>query len=279
MTEPAGPREKLAEMLRLEPLGDGRFAARFEDFWGDAMGGDVLARAALAAAASCEGLALRSLHASFLRPVPPKLRLVLRVEPLAGSRDGAAHREVRIEGDGLFCQAVASFAPAARGIGYQDARPAADLPEPEDLPSTLEQARSEGWSQYARGPIEFRRARPRVWPDPTAEPSGPHVAWVRPREPLGDAPPIEMAALVFLADFYSHWPFERRIGRDFAVARFQTLDHALWVHRPERWDDWWLMETSSEVAHAGRGLARRRIFSRDGRLIASSAQEALIATL
>jgi acyl-CoA thioesterase-2 len=100
---------------------------------------------------------------------------------------------------------------------------------------------------------------------------------MRPRAPLGDDPRLQMAALVFLADFYSHWPFERRIGAAFANDRFRPLDHALWVHRPARWDDWWLMETISEVAHAGRGLSRRRIFTRDGSLIASAAQEALVA--
>ncbi len=277
MTDSASPGEALAEILRVEPLRNGEFTARFEDFWGNTVGGDVLARAALAAAATCEGLELHSLHASFLRPVPPGTRLALRVETLAEGCDGA-HRQVRIEGEGLLCQVIARFAPAARGLGYQDARPVADLPRPEDLPSTLEQAQAEGWTEYARGPIEFRRARPSVWPDPSGDTSGPHVAWMRPRSPLGDDPRLQTAALVFLADFYSHWPFERRVGRGFAVARFQTLDHALWVHQPARWDDWWLTETISEVAHAGRGLSRRRIFTREGRLIASTAQEALIAS-
>jgi len=101
---------------------------------------------------------------------------------------------------------------------------------------------------------------------------------MRPRAPLGDDPRLQMAALVFLADFYSHWPFERRLGDKFAVDRFRTLDLALWVHRTVRWDDWWLMETISEVAQAGRGLSRRRIFTREGRLIASIAQEARIAS-
>ena len=277
MTGAASPRETLAEILRLERVRDGEFTVRFEDFWGATLGGDVLARAALAAAASCEGrFELRSLHASFLRPVPPELRLALRVEPLAGDHSGAL-RQVRIEGDGLLCQVLVSFAPVGDGIGYQDAKPAADLPAPEDLPSTLEQARAEGWTDYARGPIEFRRARPRIWPDPTGDTSGPHVEWMRPRAPLGDDPRLQMAALVFLADFYSHWPFERRVGRGFAVDRFQTLDHALWVHQNPRWNDWWLMETISEVAHAGRGLSRRRIFTHDGTLIASIAQEARVA--
>jgi len=276
MTDAASPRESLAEMLRLERLRDGEFAARCEDFWGASLGGDVLARAALAAAATCEGRQLHSLHASFLRPVPPGLRLALRVEPVADDVD-EAHRQVRIEGDGLLCQVMARFAPPGDGLGYQDVKPRADLPAPEDLPSTLEQARAEGWTDYARGPIEFRRVNPRVWPDPTGDTSGGHVEWMRPRAPLGDDPRLQMAALVFLADFYSHWAFERRVGGKFAHDRFRPLDHALWIHRPVHWNDWWLMETISEVAQAGRALSRRRIFTREGLLVATAVQEARVA--
>jgi acyl-CoA thioesterase-2 len=276
MTRATSPSESLAGILRLERVREGEFTARFEDFWGASVGGDVLARAALAAASTCEGLQLHSLQASFLRPVPPGLRLGLRVEALAEGRD-EAHRQVRIQNDDLLCQVVASFAAPGEGLGYQDVTPRADLPAPEDLPSTLEQARAEGWAEYARGPIEFRRAHPRVWPDPTGERSGGHVEWMRPRAPLPGDPQLEMAALVFLAGFYSHWPFERRIGDAFAQDRFRPLDHALWVHRPLRWDDWWLMETISQVAHAGRALSRRRIFTRDGELVASTVESARVA--
>ena len=278
MSDAAGPRESFVEILELERVREGAFIARLEDFWGASLGGDALARAALAAADSCPGLELRSLHARYLRPLPAATPLRLHVERLADAEAGAS-REVRIEGDGLLCHVTAGFAPPGSGTAYQDAAPAAALPDPDRLPSTREQAQAEGWSDYARGPIEFRRAHPRVWPDPTGETSGGHVEWVRPRAPLADDPRLHTAALVFLADFYSHWPFERRIGRHFAYGRFQPIDHALWVHRSVRWNDWWLLESTSEVADAGRALSRRRIFTRDGVLVASAAQSALVATI
>jgi acyl-CoA thioesterase-2 len=184
---------------------------------------------------------------------------------------------IRIESDGLLCQVTAGFAPATPGIAYQDAAPAAGLPAPESLPSTHAQARAEGWSSYANGPLEFRRAHPRVWPDPQGDHAGGHVEWLRPRTALPDDPRLQMAALVFLGDFYSHWPFERRIGPGFAQDRFRPLDFSLAVHRPPRWDDWWLLESTSEIAHGGCALARRRIFTRDGALLASAAQTALVA--
>lgn len=276
MTGAVSPRESLADLLTLERVRESEFETTLEDFWGAAQGGDALARAALAAAESAPGLELRSLHACYLRPLPPAKPLRLRVERLADAKQEAT-RLVRIERDGLLCQVTAAFAPATPGTAYQDASLAAGLPAPESLPSTHEQARAEGWSEYANGPLEFRRAHPRVWPDSQGDTSGGHMEWLRPRAALPDDPRVQTAALVFLGDFYSHWPFERRIGRSFAQDRFQPLDCALAIHRSPRWSDWWLLESTSEVAYGGRALARRRIFTRDGALVASAAQAALVA--
>ena len=55
-----------------------------------------------------------------------------------------------------------------------------------------------------------------------------------------------------------------------------SLDHALWLHDDVRADEWMLYVTDSPWAGGGRGFNRGKIFSRDGRLIASTAQEGLI---
>jgi acyl-CoA thioesterase-2 len=270
------PNESLASMLRVEPMRDGEFAARLEDFWGGSLDADALARAALAAAQSCEAMELHCLHASPLRSAAPGAPLTLRVERLGQER--VARRVVRVLDEEVVCQVVASFIAPDDGVAYQDVRPQQGLPDPEGLPSTLEQARSEGWpEEYARGPIEFRRALPLRWPEAAGVASGVHVEWVRPRAALPHDSRLHMAALVFLSAFYPHWPFARRVGPGFAYDRFRVLDHALWVHRPARWDDWWLLESSTEVAHAGRALSRRSLYARDGTLLASTSQEALVA--
>lgn len=274
MSNESSPRESLASILSVERVRDGEYVARLEGFWGASSGGDALARAVLAAAEGCEGTQLHSLHASFLRPAPPAVPLRLLVERLGDER-GLARRQVRLLDDRLLCQVVASFAAAHDGLGYQDVAPGTDLPAPERLASTVEQARAEGWPvEYARGPIEFRRVG--SWPRAPHE-SYAHVEWVRPRAPLPDDPLAQAAALVFLAGFYAHWEFERRIGDKFAYDRFASLDHALWVHRAPSWDDWWLLEAQSEVAGSGRALSRRRIYTRQGLLVASSVQEAQVA--
>jgi len=55
-----------------------------------------------------------------------------------------------------------------------------------------------------------------------------------------------------------------------------SIDHAMWFHRPFRFDDWLLYDMDGPSAHGARGFARGRWFTRDGVLIASTAQEGLI---
>jgi len=270
----ASPRESLAAILSIERHRDNEFTAQLEDFFGSALDSDALARATLAAAETCAAMELHSLHAQFVRPPPPAVPLTLRVESVEGG-EGRARRHVRILGDGQLCHVVVSFAAASDGPSYQDLALDAHLPPPEQLPSTLEQAQAEGWADYARGPIEFRRVG--SWPRRPGE-SYAHIEWVRPRVPLPDDARLHMAAVVFLSGFYSHWAFERRIGTSFAYDRHVPLDHTLWVHRSLRWNDWWLLKATSEVCHGGRALARREIYTGDGQLVASVVQAALVAS-
>jgi acyl-CoA thioesterase-2 len=162
------------------------------------------------------------------------------------------------------------FAPA-EGLGYQSVAPPRGLPPPEALPSEAELGAREGWAEYAVGPVESRRITP---PEPVKdhEPAT-WLGWLRPRAPLGDDPLLHAAALAFVAEYRSHWSVERRLGAAFPETELTLLDHALWVHRPARFDDWWLVKTDSDVGVAGRCFSRREIFGRDGALIASAAWE------
>ena len=55
-----------------------------------------------------------------------------------------------------------------------------------------------------------------------------------------------------------------------------SLDHALWLHRPFRADDWLLYAQDSPNMTGARGFSRGLIFTRDGTLVASVAQEGLV---
>lgn len=278
MSATTGPSESLASILRTERLRDGEYAVSLEDFWGASMACDGLARAALAAAESCPGRELHSLHAWFNQPAPPGTALSLRLDRLGEDRQFARRRARLEHGERLLCEAILSFVTPAAGMSYQGAVRDADLPDPESAPSTAERAKAEGWADFARGPIEFRRigaAWP--WPKPASTETSVHREWVRPRQALPRDPHLQMAALVFLSDFYSHWTASDRLGADFRPDRVTQLDHALWVHRHVPWDGWWLLKAVSEAGRDGRLFTRREIYTSDGILVASAAQEAFYA--
>lgn len=267
------PREDLS-FLEVKRVDAGSAVASLEDFFGEAQPGDLLARIVLAAAGAGDGKVLYALRASFLEAAPPALPLTLRTSRL-GADDRVERCEVRVSGARLLCVAEAGFETPAAGPCWEEAL-TGDLPDPDALPSTREYARREGWPEdYARGPLEFRRVGP-LRPPPGAPTA--HVSWLRPRQPLASDVGLHTATLAFASAFYPHWEFERRIGERFDHARFRLVGHALWIHRRVRFDDWWLMRGHCDLAVDGRALARRQLFTRDGRLIADASLEAQVAT-
>lgn len=271
------PGDSLASMLKVQGAGGDELTVRLEDFWGASLDCDVLARAALAASHTCPGKELHSVHATFVEPAPPATALALRVERLADGQ--GARRRVRLsEGTRLLCDATFLFGAARAGLDYQGAAPQSDVADPESVPSTAERARAEGWAEYANGPIEFRRVGPAwPWPEPSARQASVHREWMRARQPLPDDDGVQTAALVFAADFYSHWTASDRLGARFDPSAFTPLDCAVWVHRRVRWDGWWLLSARSEVGCGGRMLTRRELFTQDGSLVASSVLHGLYA--
>ena len=265
------PGNDLAQLLRIERRGEREFAAELESYFGSAQPFDLLGRAALAAAETCGGLELTELRASFLRPPPAGVPLRFAVEPLFDAPE-RAFRRVRVGGDAALADVAVSFAAHLPGPEFAPPLPEG-LPKADDLPSTFETARAEGWEPYAAGPIEFRRASG-AWPGPPEGDAAPHLEWIRPRLPLPPEPRLHAAALVLASHFYAHHSFERRLGAAFAPERCASFDHAVWIHRPARWDDWWLLESRCEVARGGRALGQRRIFARDGHLLATALHSA-----
>jgi acyl-CoA thioesterase-2 len=264
----------LEDVLRIDPFGDDSFTAQLDGF-----GGVTLGCATLAAARTCPQWSLHSLHTYFLRPVPPGATVELVVEKLRDARRFAQRRvQVRLE-ERLLCELMASFTAPGGGPEYQDALLDPAAPQPEELPSEEEWARVEGWSLDGPGPVggslEWRWIGTPWRPEAEDAPSR-YRAWVRARFPLPPDRCLNAAALAFLSDYHSHFSVARKLGGPFAPIGFTSLDQLLWVHREVLWDDWWLLTTESDVAHAGRAFTRRMLHARDGRLVASMAQEQLI---
>ncbi len=267
--------QRLEEFLVVEPVGEDRFTARLDSF-----GGLILGCATLAVARTCPDRALHSLHAYFVRRVPDDRPVDLVVERLRDGRRFALRRlQIRLEGQLLF-ELVASFATPGDGVDYQDAVLDPETPKPEDLPTEEEIARAEGWKTGEPGPLggalEWRWIGGTPWRPAAPGSHSRYRAWVRPRFPLPPERALQAAALAFLSDYHSHMSVARKLGAHFEPFNFTSLDQVLWVHRDLPWNDWWLLTTESDIGHAGRALTRRLLHSRDGRLVASMAQEQLI---
>lgn len=272
MSDARPPRDSLKDMLQIEPGSGSTYSARLESFWGDAVPGDLLARVVLAGCAEMSA-SPSSLHADFFAPVAADVAIGLETTP----RTDTTLRVQTSDGPTPLCDASLSFDGfPSDGLGYQSIAPEPGLPRPEDLPSEREVAEQEGWLQYAVGPIEARRVG-EMAPVKDDEPSL-WLGWLKPREPLADDERVHAAALAFLAEYRSHWAVERRLGAEFASSEVRLRNFALWVHRPERWEDWWLVRTLSDIGVGGRCLSRREIHTRDGALVASAAWEARVTT-
>lgn len=128
-----------------------------------------------------------------------------------------------------------------------------------------------------RGPFEFRHVYPRDELNPPKRPPFQQV-WFRLSEPVGDSPELHRALLAYASDFQLLGTANYPHGISYYQPNVQmaSLDHALWFHRPFRADDWLLYSIDSPSAQGARGLARGQIFDRQGRLVASTAQEGLI---
>jgi acyl-CoA thioesterase II len=276
--------QDLLDHLTLEPLEEDRFRGESRSLGGKSVfGGQVLAQALLAANATVQGRQAHSLHAYFLLAGDPQAPIVYEVERIRDGRSFTTRRVVAVQhGRRIFNMAV-SFQVAEDGLDHH--LPMPDVPGPEGLlsgPELYQQITDRLPAErrealIAERPIELRPIQPRDLLHPERRPPQRQV-WFRATGTLPDDPVLHQAMLAYASDFtllgtalYPH-------GISFFNSGVQalSLDHAMWFHRPFRMDEWLLYAMDSPSASAGRGLGRGSIFTRDGRLIASVAQEGVI---
>ncbi len=104
------------------------------------------------------------------------------------------------------------------------------------------------------------------------------AVWMRLRAPLPDDQRLHRAALAYLSDMTIQESILRAHGVSWSLPglKVASLDHAMWWHRPARVDEWLLYVQESPSARGGRGLATGRVYTREGTLAASVAQEIMI---
>lgn len=277
--------DELLELLKLEVIEENIFRGKSQDLgFGNIFGGQVLGQSLSAATRTVPPeRGVHSLQAYFLRPGDPAKPIVYQVDPIRNGKSFTTRRVVAIQSGRAIFSMSASFQIVEPGFDHQDMMP--DVPGPEGIASELELARREQdrIPESVRNqilcdkPIEIRPVDPM---DPFAPEKKEPVryVWFKTINRMPDDIAIHKYMLAYASDFglvaTSMYPH----ARTFWDPRMQvaSIDHAMWFHRDFRMDDWLLYEIRSPSASHARGLNFGNIFTRDGRLIASTVQEGLI---
>ena len=279
--------EELLSLLQLERLEDNLFRGQSRDIGTKyVFGGQVLGQALSAAQATLdedEPRAAHSLHGYFLRAGNIEAPIVYMVDRTRDGGSFSVRRVTAIQHGRVIFFCAASFQGEEPGAEHQLSMP--EVPQPEDIepaPPVPEHVMATLPTKIQRwlsrkGPFEFRHVYPRDERNPPKRPPYQQV-WFRLGERVGDAPELHRALLAYASDFHllGTATFPHGISYYQPNVQMASLDHALWFHRPFRADEWLLYSIDSPSAQDARGLARGQIFDREGRLVASTAQEGLI---
>jgi len=277
----------LLHVLDLEPLEVNLFRGQSRDLGGKSVfGGQVIGQALVAASRTVEERLPHSAHAYFLRPGDMALPIVYEVDRVRDGQRFTARRVQAIQKGEVILTMITSFQRPEPGLEHQAAMP--DVPPPEALrpqgeliqewlaavPAVPDRIREAFLRRMA---VEFRPIAPRNPLVPVVLPPR-QAFWVRAQAKLPDDPLLHDCVLAYASDFSllstALLPHGRSwLSQDLVVA---SIDHALWFHRPLRIDDWLLYVMDSPTAQGGRGLSMGQFFDRQGRLVASVAQENLM---
>ncbi|MGC4111757.1 MAG: acyl-CoA thioesterase II [Nocardioides sp.] len=282
--------EELVELLDLETLDTDLFRGNSPDTDRQRVfGGQVAAQALIAGIRTVdEGLDVHSLHAYFLRPGDPSIPIIYDAERIRDGRSFETRRVVaRQHGHPIF-YLTANFQRSEEGFDHQDVMP--QVPGPDEgltfaqlieLRSGDKRSATEFAQEWAA--LDTRYLGNSAYPGGTgldADHDRPARAqlWVRVNGELGDDPVLHTAAFTYASDLTllgaSLVPHDVQIGSRQLIAA--SLDHTIWFHRPFRADRWWLYDQWSPSASGSRGLSLARVFTEDGVLVATVAQEGLI---
>ncbi len=283
--------DQLCRRLELESLDRDLFLAEPGPGEGRLFGGLVAAQSAMAAIATVQdsemaassapvpASRLHSIHAYFLRPGRYDLPIRFVVDRIRDGRTFTTRRVVAHQAGEAIFNMAASFARPEDGLSHQ--RPMPEVGPPEGLEEwTTLRARAAGEPEPGpddfESPIEVRVLDPSEFEG--GKPRDPiRSVWIRPRGVIPDDPDLHTAILVYATD---RTLMSTAIlgsggipGQSFMGA---SLDHAVWLHHPIRFDGWLLYSSVSPIAHAARSLILGSLYTEAGVQLASVAQEALI---
>jgi acyl-CoA thioesterase-2 len=276
--------DDLVELLDLEPIEVNIYRGMNRDIGsGRVFGGQVLAQALVAAQRTVpEDRVAHSMHGYFILPGDLASPIVYFVDVLRDGKSFATRRVTAIQHGRAIFNMSASFQKVEEGLEHQSEMP--DVPGPDSVRSELETLREmvDRIPEKLRGvltqdrPIDFRPIEPVDPFEPVPRAAMRHT-WLRSVGGLSDERLVHQAILAYASDYGLLGTALQPHGISYRQPDVQvaTLDHAVWFHRPFRIDEWMLYVTDSPVTAGARGFARGSVFTREGVLVASVAQEGL----
>lgn len=246
-------------------------------------GGQVVAQALAACQRTVDGRYAHSCHAYFVRAGDPALPIDFAVERDTDGRSFSARRVVLHQADRTILTMAASFQVAEQGPSHHLPMPAVPQPEevePEsEMISTVAERLPPRHQPFWLNDMGFdyrvvENSDPFKFPPRKARR---HV-WVKLRHAIGGDPAEHQRLFAYASDLYMMHTGLLPFGLGWADPRLQdaSLDHAIWFHDRFRIDEWLLLALDSPAAVNARSLGRATVFTRDGRLVATAAQEGLI---
>lgn len=275
----------LLELLSLEKIEHGIYRGQSQDLGFKALfGGQVMGQALSAAQNTVEAdRMVHSLHSYFLLPGDAQKPVIYDVETIRDGRTVSTRRVKAIQNGKAIFYMTASFQPFSEGFDHQDKMP--EVEGPNGIAS-FQDFIAENQAFFpdpikakflAEKPIEIRPVQVYDWVKPQKMAPACDM-WIKTTGALPDDLRTHMYMLAYTSDYHflptslyphsaSHWHGNIQIA---------TIDHAMWFHRPFRFDDWLLYSMESPSASNGRGLVRGKIFNQQGELVASTVQEGVI---
>jgi acyl-CoA thioesterase-2 len=279
--------QRLADLLQqfdLERLEVNLFRGESRDIGSpQVFGGQVLGQALMAAYSTIEGRVVHSLHAYFLRRGDFNLPIVYQVDRSRDGQSFSSRRVIAIQNGEQIFTFSASFQEPEDGLDHQVDMP--QVPPPESLadsrlpPADVLERLPEKVRKFLtrERPFELRRVEPiDVYPSSAAPPL--QNVWLRTVDRLPDDDRLHRSLLAYVSDYnlLATATLPHAIGALDGGLITASLDHALWFHRPFRLDEWLLYSMDSPSASGARGFTRGSVYTRDGKLVASAAQEGLM---
>ncbi len=276
----------LLDALTLEKVDQGHYIGHFVGHYLPAtpthvFGGQTVAQTISAALREVEpDKSLHSMHSYFLDRGTPQKTFHFHVDHV---RDGRSFctRQVSVRQDERqIYNATLSFHKVEEGLQYQKEMPKVGAPEEyaeeADRWNNHPTIQKRPTRQITFHPLNVRHTGPIDWfaSEPTSPMTG---VWIKTREKIGDDRQIHQSLLGYFSDAYLYGASLRPHGLTFCTPNVQgaSLDHSIWFHDDFRADEWLFYQQQGTWSGRARGLNHGKFFTRDGRHVASTAQEGL----